>query len=238
MVSDSCLVRVVGFDARGNAAFDQSESLFTITDGTEPAVQVLTPNGGEAWNAGDDETITWLASDLFGVDSVDIYYSTDNGGSWTLVAEGMANDSSHLWTVPATPSDSCLVRVRGYDPNDNVGSDTSDSLFSITVVGVREGAFERRVPRSLGLSLVNRNPFRGSAVLKLALPEAGYVNLDVYGVTGRIRGSIFVGELAAGYHLVEWNASAVDGTKLPGGVYFFRLETSRETRVAKGLLVD
>jgi len=238
VVSDSCLVRAVAFDFEGNLAFDQSDSLFMISDRTDPLVQVVSPNGGENWGAGEEDTIRWVASDLFGVDSVDIYYSTDNGGSWNLISSSELNDSVYAWTIPNTPSDSCLVRIRAYDANSNVGVDVSDGTFSIQIVGVSEVNIGRRRPRLLDLSLSASNPFRRATVLELALPESGDVRLDVYDVKGSLVGNVFTGHLEAGYHALEWNGTNREGKKLSGGVYFFRLESEMGSSVVKGVLLD
>ncbi|MFQ5905836.1 MAG: hypothetical protein ACE5JA_04610 [bacterium] len=238
VVSDSCLVRAVAFDFKANPAFDQSESLFTISDRTDPFVQVISPNGGEAWNVGDQDTIAWIASDLFDVDSLDIYYSTDNGGTWGVISSSEANDSIHVWTVPNTPSDSCLVRIRAYDPNSNMGVDVSDGAFSIQIVGVSEIKINRRRPRVLGLSLKGSNPFRRAAVLELALPESGEVRLDVYDVKGSLVGNIFTGRLESGYYGLEWTGVNRESRRLSRGVYFFRLQSVSGSSVAKGILLN
>ncbi len=130
--SDSCLVRIVAYDPSLNSAQDLSDSLFRISDRTPPLVQVVVPNGGENWAVGEQDTIRWIADDQYGVDSVDIHYSTDAGTSWDTISAGEANDSSYFWVIPPTPSESCLVRIVAYDPNLNSGEDVSDSLFIIS----------------------------------------------------------------------------------------------------------
>jgi hypothetical protein len=66
------------------------------------------------------------------VDSLTIEYSTNGGTGWNPISSGEANDSSFSWVVPVTPSDSCLVRIMGFDPSLNMGQDQSDSLFRIS----------------------------------------------------------------------------------------------------------
>jgi hypothetical protein len=236
-VSDSCLVRVIAYDAAGNGTPDQSESLFVISDRTAPSVLVLSPNGGEVLNSGEEDTIRWVASDLFGIDSVGLYLSTDNGGSWVVVSEGEMNDSSYVWTIPDQPSDSCLVRVSAHDPNGNIGSDASDSVFSIRAVGIGEVFLARRVPRALGIRLVNSNPFQRTAVLELGLPVSGDVRVGVYDVTGSLLETIFSGHLDRGYHVVQWDARGGTRDRLPAGVYFFRLESASGTALVKGTML-
>jgi hypothetical protein len=130
--SDSCLVRITGFDPSLNIGQDVSDTLFRISDQTSPAINVIYPNGGENWVTGAMDSIQWVASDLFGVDSLSLYLSLDGGGSWYLLSSGEPNDSLYTLTTPCPPTDSALVRIIAYDPSINSGEDTSDSLFLIS----------------------------------------------------------------------------------------------------------
>jgi len=142
ITSDQCLVKVEASDAIGLVGSDTSDAVFTITEGTPPSVTVKFPNGGETFLGGSQATITWDANDYWltsgfgaiinGVDHIDIYFSSDGGGSWTNEATGEDNDGAYLWTVPDVNSTRCLVRVEATDTVGNVGSDTSDGVFTIT----------------------------------------------------------------------------------------------------------
>jgi len=93
------------------------------------AITVQTPNGGEQWQQGSAQTITWTSQSVDG--NVRIDYSINNGASWLPVAT-TANDGSHSWTVPNVESTQCLVRV--WNAADASCSDTSDSVFTISNV--------------------------------------------------------------------------------------------------------
>ena len=56
------------------------------------------------------------------VTSVDLDYSTDNGGSLRPVATGEANDGAYAWTVPNAPTTQALVRVMAHDAAANAGA--------------------------------------------------------------------------------------------------------------------
>lgn len=77
-----------------------------------PSVTVASPDGGEIWFVGTEHDILWSALQ---VDTVDIYYSTDTGASWDLIAAGVnvldPEWGCYPWTVPDDPSTDCLVRV-------------------------------------------------------------------------------------------------------------------------------
>jgi len=101
-------------------------------DSFAPTVTVSSPNGGESYEGGTMQTITWSASDNLGVNYVDIVLSTDGGATYPdTVATGEANDGSYDWNVPPVDSDNCYIKVIAYDDAQNPGSDESDSAFSI-----------------------------------------------------------------------------------------------------------
>ena len=82
-------------------------------------------------------------------------------------------------------------------------------------------------PGSLVLMPAVPNPFTSSTSIAFELTEPGHVTLQVFGISGRMVGSLMDSELQAGTHSVEF---AADG--LAGGVYLYRLqtETASETR--------
>ncbi|MCG2812342.1 MAG: FG-GAP-like repeat-containing protein, partial [Candidatus Aminicenantes bacterium] len=94
------------------------------------SVQVLAPNGGENWNGGSVHDITWSTTGSGAFVSID--YSINGGSSWISVLADTANDGSYGWTVPATLSANCLVRVSDTDGDP---SDVSDRVFSISTSG-------------------------------------------------------------------------------------------------------
>jgi hypothetical protein len=105
--------------------YDDSDNTFSIL---APTLTVLLPNGGENWNAGTIHNITWNSTGAF--TDVNIEYTTDNGINWLSVAANTTNDGTYAWTVPATLSPNCLVRIK--DAVDSSPEDTSNAVFSIS----------------------------------------------------------------------------------------------------------
>jgi len=94
---------------------------------TAPDSLTLTaPDGGEVWEVGTSQAITWTATG--DIDLVQIDYSTDDGGSWTGITASTENDGLFPWTVPDAVSTQCRVRVRTLAGT--VG-DASDGVFTI-----------------------------------------------------------------------------------------------------------
>jgi hypothetical protein len=102
-----------------------------------PAPKVIQPNGGEEIPGGSVYDIKWSVTkgtyDL-AASPITIWYSTNNGGSWTQIATNEPNDGRYSWNVPnpAATSTNCVVKVRARDIQGNTGEDASDSAFTIT----------------------------------------------------------------------------------------------------------
>src|SRR5207302_6303523 len=73
------------------------------------SVALLVPNGGEVWQAGQSYLIQWSQQFLT---SVKLEYSTDDGGSWNLIASNVpVSPSQYAWTIPSVNSTHARVRV-------------------------------------------------------------------------------------------------------------------------------
>jgi hypothetical protein len=127
--SEMCLVRITGADSDENPS-DVSDEVFTIFDPSQAFVEVITPNGGESLGVGEEYYITWTST---GVNTVLIEYSTDNGDQWIPIDTVSAIGGRYTWTVPNTPSDSCLIRISGGNPGEPP-FDASDAVFSIQII--------------------------------------------------------------------------------------------------------
>ena len=82
---------------------------------TGPSITLLSPNGGEVWEVGSIQHITWETT---GIDDVTLRYSTDLGENWEIIeiTVDMGNPQwlDYSWQIPDTPSEECLVYISGY----------------------------------------------------------------------------------------------------------------------------
>ena len=98
---------------------------------------VTLPNGGETIKAGDTYTVQWSAA--AGAVTYNLYFSTDNGITWSQINTSPVSATSHDWNVPMPLSNKkkCRIKVKGYDGSGGkLGSDVSDAPFTISVVNV------------------------------------------------------------------------------------------------------
>ncbi len=120
--STRALVRVV--NAERPRFSDASDAVFTILN---PAVEVISPNGGEKYELNDPVTVTWNAQ---GTGKLRLDYSTDNGRTWMPALSDIdAGSGSVQFTPAAVPTPRALVRL--VDVNRNAVQDQSDAAFEI-----------------------------------------------------------------------------------------------------------
>ncbi|MCE5252019.1 T9SS type A sorting domain-containing protein, partial [bacterium] len=111
--SAQCLVRVS--DAENADQNDASNAPFTIFRVTgEKSIELVSPVGGELWEAGKIYPIVWNAVN---VTEVSIVYSINLGETWDIVKlRADANTGSFKWLIPDTvESDKCLIFVADSD---------------------------------------------------------------------------------------------------------------------------
>lgn len=80
------------------------------------------------------------------------------------------------------------------------------------------------------------NPFRKETTIRFALPVEGPVSLDIFDVQGRHLAALVHGGMRAGWQSARWDGRDAHGDRMRAGVYFARLEWSREIRVQRVVL--
>ncbi len=124
LFSNQCMVRIM--DAQDGSPVDRSDDIFTITDGSAPGIQLLSPNGGEHWLLSTDQNIIWNSQD---VDThVKIEYTSNGGLTWQTITSNTYNDGLFIWRVTGPASGQALVRISSVD---GLPSDVSDAFFTI-----------------------------------------------------------------------------------------------------------
>ena len=125
--STNCKIRIS--DAQDGTPSDDSDNLFSITPA--PSIVVTSPNGGEVWTSGSNQTIKYTSQS---VPNVKIEYTTDGGANWTTITNSTPPDGAYPWNnIPNLTSYQCKVRVS--DAMYGSPSDVSDNNFTIISPG-------------------------------------------------------------------------------------------------------
>ena len=99
------------------------------TEGAFNQITLLSPSGGETFNAESAQRISWQSTRK--VEYVKIEYSVNDGKDWIEIVKSEKNDppaGSYRWKVPCTPTDKAKVRISDVF---GVSSDTNWKVFSI-----------------------------------------------------------------------------------------------------------
>jgi hypothetical protein len=96
-----------------------------------PFASLVSPIEEDQWIIGTSRNIEWVSGE--GIDTMRIDYSTDNGTTWNMISA--AAPGKYSWTVPNTPSTTCVMRVRSNNRTaiaDSISFDIIAPLPAIT----------------------------------------------------------------------------------------------------------
>jgi hypothetical protein len=198
-------------------------------------VRLHQPNGGEVLHPNQQYPVTWEKFDPPGADSFTLFYSIDNGNNYDTIVTGLStNDTSFLWSVPDTVSDSCKIMIWAYGPPRQdeqmprgTAWDFSDSIFMITDVGIEEVEKELR-----GVDFeISQNPANnGEIKVRYKLSEALKIRISIYNSIGQLEGILADDPGPIGQHEI------VLVHNLPAGVYFLQADIA-DRKIVKKIVI-
>jgi hypothetical protein len=106
-------------------------------------------------------------------------------------------------------------------------------------IGVRlgDGAVAAVLPLTFALHGPQPNPFNPETTIRLDLPQAGLVRLEVFDVVGQRVRVLASGELPAGVHQVKWDGRNEQGVPVSSGMYLCRLQAGTLSYTRRMVLV-
>lgn len=179
-----------------------------------------TTNGGVNWSKqyqlNKVYDIFFLNNSTGWVSGSAIYKTTNAGNNWVNVC-----DSAGL-----------IFRVKFINENTGWGYTSSNKILITHNGGNVFISNDDETPTNFSLSQNYPNPFNPETKIKFSLVKKDLVKLDVYDITGKTVSTIVNGELGAGTYSFNFS-----GKDLPGGVYFYRLESGNHSDVKRMVLV-
>jgi hypothetical protein len=123
--SQEVLVRLVD---KTNPMLISVSNKFTIFN---PSLKIITPNGGEIWQAGSSKTITWQQSY---VNYVKVEFSSDSGKTWSVLRSSIAADSFFVWNPipPTLETKGAVIKI-----SDVLNSHIKDSSLVFTITQLK-----------------------------------------------------------------------------------------------------
>ncbi len=176
------------------------------------------------------------AIDLDGDGDMDVLSASnlDNKIAW-YENDGNENFTPHIITTGADVA----ISVYAVDVDDDrdmdvlSASDRDDKIAwyeNLGVVGIEDEQTE--IPLSFKLLQNYPDPFNPTTKIKYQIPELSFVSLKVYDVLGSEITTLVNEKKHSGSFEVEF-----DGTGLPSGIYFYRLQAGSFVEIKKMILM-
>jgi photosystem II stability/assembly factor-like uncharacterized protein len=152
-----------------------------------------------------------------------VFQSVDNGDTWISFNNGL---------------DNLQTRCLAMDSANNIylGTTTTDTIVKAAIyrltlpTSVNEKSLP--FPNAFILSQNYPNPFNPSTSISFNLPTRLFVTLKVFDCLGREISTLISGELNAGAHIKQWNA-----TDMPSGIYYYRISAGDFIQTKKFVLI-
>jgi len=130
----------------------------------------------------------------------EIYQLASGSSTWSLV-----------WSYPLGTGVNCIYY-------DDLLAGTSFGLFlHSTTVGI--GNNTEFNPNQLS---IYPNPFSESTIISFTLTDESVLNFEIYDVNGKLVNRLLNNKLNKGSYKVNWKGIDMDGSKLHGGIYFYK----------------
>lgn len=146
-----------------------------------------------------------------------IFKSTNSGNTWNQFNQGLPNPAD-VGPIGITKSGYIFAAI-----NNKIYKyfDQTTDIKSNEEVG-----FEYKLSQNFP------NPFNPSTTIQFSIPHSQFVNLKVYDVLGREVSTLVNEEKLPGNYEVKF-----DGSNLPSGIYFYRLQAGSFSQTKKLLLL-
>jgi photosystem II stability/assembly factor-like uncharacterized protein len=194
------------------------------------AVSVLSPNGGEVWQAGTLHNITWSSAV---VSQVNLLYRVIPGNNWRTIATNVqAGPGSYAWTVVNAPGQAIIRIVSSFDATVLDESNNPFTIQSPTSVAELGG-----VPSTYEFAQNYPNPFNPTTQISYGLPKDGHVTLIVYNALGQEVVRLLDENQPAGRYSVQFSATDGKGVALSSGMYYYSLRSGEFVEIRKMLFL-
>ncbi|MFA5835293.1 MAG: T9SS type A sorting domain-containing protein [Bacteroidota bacterium] len=110
--------------------------------------------------------------------------------------------------------------------------EASEDLAYLMTLGVKEISDGSTIPKELLLLQNYPNPANPSTVFRFNLPKSSIATLHLFNLLGQNVTEIYSGYVHEGSNEINWN-----GSQIPSGIYFARLQTQYGVKTIKTLLV-
>jgi hypothetical protein len=189
----------------------------------------------------DPEVVEIVNVEEVAVDGETFFHYTDENGKLTITQVGLGyagiiSNRGAMATLKFRAKEDTEIsfgEVITTDPELNIISVGKGNAYQISA----DGIFSLDIPTAFGLHQNYPNPFNPTTTIKFDMPMTSNVAINVYDATGKLVKTLVNEEKEAGYHQVVWEGKDNNGSEVPSGVYFYRIESEDFSKTHKMLLL-
>lgn len=219
-ISDSCKIKIT--DVRDTGTSDISDAPFKIKELLK--LEITKPNGGEVYEIGSKEKITWMT--MGSIDSVKVQFSSDNGANWITFTSRTANAGSYEFYVPDKGTKLCRIKITSV--TDTSIYDISDTTFAIIdpshIIQAKPGA-----PGITALTGIGPNPVSSRLTINVSLVQQEQVNIGIYSLKGQLVTTVIDKSLKTGYYTFTWHPVDNSNNRVPAGLYIVAIQIGKKS---------
>lgn len=190
----------------------------------------LSANGGDTWQV---QTQGIMATHIYYITAeADNYIFVNSWSNGIYLAEVVATESTDLnWVSIGLTGQKISTLLYNQADGSLFATTTNGGVFRNDAPTSLKGLAGLEIPKEFNLSNNYPNPFNPSTVIEFSLPVAEKVELVVYNMLGEVVAKLVSGELPAGTHKVNFNAS-----NLASGIYLYRITAGNNVVTKKMIL--
>jgi hypothetical protein len=128
------------------------------------------------------------------------------------------------WTAESSPTSRGLAHVTFVDADHGWAVGDLGTVLRYTGAQGTGSGYDAMNPSIFFLSPAYPNPFNPSTTLRVGVPRASQVSLDIFDILGRKTQTLVSGIMQPGEHSVLWNCPAC-----PSGMYFVRVQAAGQS---------
>ncbi|MEK7774617.1 MAG: M6 family metalloprotease domain-containing protein [Candidatus Zixiibacteriota bacterium] len=162
--------------------------------------------------------------------------SIDNGDAGDIYPGTTSATSFNALSTPSSNSYSGGSTFVGVE-NISASALTMTADLIVGFAAATDDGDNPLLPSRVDLSQNYPNPFNPSTTIEFSVPEAGWVSLEVFNVTGQRVATLLREYVSAAVIRVDWDGRAENGQPLASGIYLYRLETEESSLTRKMVLL-
>jgi hypothetical protein len=208
----------------GDVVYASSIAFASSIDNLAPAAPVLLTGQ----RVGDDVLLKWKrAGKQTDLKEYAVYRGT-SAGVTTDPINLISSPVDTIYTDSDAPTGMLYYIVTARDVHLNQSAPSNEA-----VVSGATGVSGATPPAALSILANVPNPFSSSTELRIGMPAAGAVTLEVFDVAGRRVARRDIARMERGWQRIMFDARDGTGALIPAGVYFYRVSANGQTRTRK-----